>query len=75
MTKANKVNAYLAVIIGSDELAAQKITIKDLDKGEQKTVALADLLKEISKFEGNEDEFLRVISQYAGNGTGNHKRE
>ena len=27
------------------------------------------------KFEGNEDEFLRVISQYAGSGTGNHKRE
>ena len=48
MTKANKVNAYLAVIIGSDELAAQKITIKDLDKGEQKAVALADLLKEIN---------------------------
>ena len=48
MTKANKVNAYLAVIIGSDELAAQKITLKNLDKGEQKTVALADLLKEIN---------------------------
>ena len=47
MMKANKVNAYLAVIIGSDELAAQKVTLKDLDKGEQKTVALADLLKEI----------------------------
>ena len=48
MMKANKVNAYLAVIIGSDELASQKITIKNLDKGEQKTVALSDLLKEIN---------------------------
>ena len=48
MIKANKANAYLAVIVGSDELAAQKITIKDLDKGEQKTVALSDLLKEIN---------------------------
>ena len=47
MMKANKVNAYLAVIIGSDELAAHQITLKNLDKGEQKTVALSDLLKEI----------------------------
>lgn len=47
MMKANKVNAYLAVIIGSDELTAQKVTIKDLDKGEQKTVTITDLLKEI----------------------------
>ncbi len=48
MIKANKVNACTAVIIGSDELSAQKITLKDLDKGEQKTVALADLLKELN---------------------------
>ena len=48
MIKANKVNARTAVIIGSDELAAQKITLKDLDKGEQKTVALADLLEELN---------------------------
>ena len=48
MIKANKVNACTAVIIGSDELSAQKITLKDLDKGEQKTVALADFLKELN---------------------------
>ena len=47
MTKANKANAYLAIIIGSDELAAQKVTLKDLDKGTQQTIALSDLLKEI----------------------------
>ncbi len=47
MMKANKVKAYLAVIIGSDELASQQVTLKDLDKGEQRTVMLADLLKEI----------------------------
>lgn len=47
MIKANKANAKTAIIIGSDELASQQVTIKDLDKGEQKTVALADLLKEI----------------------------
>lgn len=47
MMKANKVNAYLAVIIGSDELVAKKVTIKNLDNGEQKTIALTDLLKEV----------------------------
>ena len=47
MIKANKVNAAKAVIIGSDELADQTVTIKDLDSGEQKTVALANLIKEL----------------------------
>ncbi len=47
MIKANKVNACKAVIIGSDELADKTATIKDLDSGEQKTVALANLIKEL----------------------------
>jgi hypothetical protein len=38
-------------------------------------VTVTVFCSKISKFEGNEDEFLRVISQYAGSGTGNHKRE
>lgn len=47
MIKANKINACKAVLIGSDELAQNLVTIKDLDSGEQKSVALNDLLKEI----------------------------
>ena len=47
MIKANKVNACKAVIIGSDELTDKTATIKDLDSGEQKTVALANLIKEL----------------------------
>lgn len=47
MIKANKANAYKAVIIGSDELANNQITLKDLDSGEQKTVALSNLLEEV----------------------------
>ncbi|MBR1825610.1 MAG: histidine--tRNA ligase [Alphaproteobacteria bacterium] len=47
MIKANKVNAYKAVIIGSDELAKQAVTLKDLDSGEQKIIALADLAEEL----------------------------
>ena len=47
LIKANKVNAVKAVIIGSDELANNTVTIKDLDSGEQKTAALTDLIKEL----------------------------
>ena len=47
MIKANKANAYKAVIIGSEELAAGNVTVKDLDSGEQKSVHLEDLIKEI----------------------------
>ena len=47
LIKANKVNAVKAVIIGSDELTNNTVTLKDLDSGEQKTVALADLIKEL----------------------------
>lgn len=47
MIKANKANAYKAVIIGSDELASNQVTLKDLDSGEQKTVALSNLLEEV----------------------------
>ena len=47
MIKANKVNAVKAVILGSDEVANNVATVKDLDSGEQKTVALSDLIKEL----------------------------
>ncbi len=47
MIKANKANAYKAVIIGSEELAAGNVTVKDLDSGKQKSVHLEDLIKEI----------------------------
>ncbi len=48
LIKANKVNAYKAVIIGSEEAAAGTVTLKDLDDGTQKTVAMADLIKELN---------------------------
>ena len=43
MIKANKNNACKAVIIGSEELALGKVTIKDLDSGDQKLVPLNEL--------------------------------
>lgn len=45
MIKANKVNARKAVILGSDELAAGNVTIKDLDSGEQQIVPLTGLIE------------------------------
>jgi len=47
MTKANKVNAVKAVIIGSEELASGSVTVKDLDSGAQTTVKIENLVKEI----------------------------
>lgn len=47
MIKANKANAVKAVIIGSEELQKGIITLKDLDKGEQKEVLLSHLKEEI----------------------------
>lgn len=43
LNRANKANARLAVIVGDDELAESQATIRDMDSGEQQTVALADL--------------------------------
>jgi len=47
MMKANKANAYLALILGSDELAKGHITLKNLDTGDQREIKLSDLLKEV----------------------------
>ncbi len=43
LNRANKANARLAVIVGDDELAASQATIRNMDSGEQQTVALAEL--------------------------------
>lgn len=49
MIKANKANAFKAVILGSDELANNQVTLKDLDAGTQETVAIAELVKKLGK--------------------------
>ncbi len=40
MKRANKVSARVAVIFGEDERLARAVTLRDLDSGEQATVAL-----------------------------------
>lgn len=45
--KANKANAYKAIILGADELKNNEVVVKDLDSGEQKKVALENLIEEL----------------------------
>ncbi|MBN2752827.1 MAG: hypothetical protein JXQ84_08985, partial [Rhodospirillaceae bacterium] len=40
MKRANKLNAKVAVIFGEDERLARVVTLRNLDSGEQATVAL-----------------------------------
>lgn len=44
MKYANKINARMALLLGEDELAQGVVVAKDLDKGEQETVALDQLV-------------------------------
>ena len=41
---ADRMGIRVVVVIGPDEAAVEKVTIKDLGKGEQKTIALTDLI-------------------------------
>lgn len=47
MQKASKLGAKYAIIIGSEEIQNQVVTLKDLENNEQKQVAISDLVKEI----------------------------
>ena len=47
MGRANKLRARAAVIIGSNEMASGKLTVKDLAHGTQSEVAVADLESKI----------------------------
>lgn len=47
IAKANKYNALKAVIIGSEELENNTVTIKDLDSSAQKSVSLDHIIEEL----------------------------
>ena len=49
MRAANRVNAACAVIVGEEELAGNTVVLRDLTGGEQKQVALNELIGEIKK--------------------------
>jgi len=48
LKRANKINAELAIMIGDEELAHQQAIIKNLDSGDQKTVALSEVFGYLS---------------------------
>ena len=50
MKRANTANARAAVLIGSDELAREAATVRDLDSGEQNEAALDCLADTLVKF-------------------------
>lgn len=47
LQRANRINARAAVILGDDELAKGVATLRDLDGGEQREVALPDLVDKL----------------------------
>ncbi|MCW5699192.1 MAG: histidine--tRNA ligase [Rhodospirillales bacterium] len=50
MKRANKINARVTVIVGEDELARDVVTVRDMDTGEQKEVALSSLTDDVARF-------------------------
>lgn len=45
MNRANKANARFAILMGESEIAADNITVKDLDTGDQQTISLRDFIE------------------------------
>ena len=50
MKKADDSGARFAIILGSDEVAQQKLTLKDMRGGEQATLTLPDAIQQIRKY-------------------------
>ncbi|MCK5361186.1 MAG: histidine--tRNA ligase, partial [Gammaproteobacteria bacterium] len=50
LKKANRCNAQIALIIGENELENKSITLKQLDNGEQYSLASKNFVVEVSKY-------------------------
>ena len=46
---ANRIHAKKTVVIGDNELAQQKVSIKDMETSQQTEIAMDDILKELTK--------------------------
>ncbi len=46
--KANKINALYAVLLGEEEAATGRLTVKNLDSGEQQKIAIEEIKKGLS---------------------------
>jgi histidyl-tRNA synthetase len=52
MKRADRVRARTVIIVGDDELARQQVSLKDMDSGEQRAIAAAELPSEIRTLVG-----------------------
>lgn len=50
---ADRINARVAVLIGEDELASGRGTVRDLDSGNQEAVPFAELAQSLERFRGD----------------------
>jgi histidyl-tRNA synthetase len=50
LSRANKLNARVAVILGADELAQGAATLRDFDSGEQELVKLVELKDQLARY-------------------------
>jgi histidyl-tRNA synthetase len=51
---ADRIGMRVAVVVGPDEAAAGQVTLKDLRKGEQRTVARGEAARQIREILGQE---------------------
>ena len=49
LARANKLDARFALLLGSDEIAAGKVTVRDLDSGEQAEVAMGEIVAHLKQ--------------------------
>ena len=49
LSRANKLEARFALLLGSDEIAAGKVTVRDLDSGEQAEVAIGEIVAHLKQ--------------------------
>ena len=50
LARANRMNAAVALILGEDEAAQNAVTVRDLDTGEQKLVALSGIESALARY-------------------------
>jgi histidyl-tRNA synthetase len=49
MEYANKIKSPAVILYGEDEIKSGKLTLRDLNSGKEKSIAIKDLVDEIKK--------------------------
>ena len=48
MKRADKINAVVAIVVGSDEVKDESVMVRNLETGEQQLVKQAELIQHLS---------------------------